>query len=141
MPTILIASLQPGEGRTAVTAGLGASLAEAGRSVRLLRIRSAAGADPAAEDDARTLASVPGCASPGTAVSQQDAQAQAAQANGDEVLLIEAPPGPPRELAARLSAKVALVSAQTDDLRLGDLASAAATLGDALLGVVLTRVP
>ena len=141
MPTILIASLQPGEGRSAVTAGLGACLAEAGRTVRLLRIRSAEGGAPVAEDDARTLAAVPGCASPGTAVNEQDAQARAARAKGDEVVLIEAPPGPPRELAARLSAKVVLVSAQTDDLRLGDVASAAATLGDALLGVVMTRVP
>src|SRR3990170_5636102 len=104
MPTILIASLQPGEGRTAMTAGLGACLAEAGRTVRLLRIRSAEGGDPAAEDDARTLAAVPGCASPGTAVSEQDAQAQAAKAKGDEVVLIEAAPGLPVELAARLSA-------------------------------------
>ena len=75
MPTILIASLQPGEGRTTAMAGLGASLANDGRTVRLLRIRSAAGPDRDAEDDARTLAAVPGCAAPPGAVSEQERQA------------------------------------------------------------------
>ena len=58
MSTLLIASLQPGEGRTTTTAALGARLAAEGRNVRLLRIRSPEGADAAAEDDARTLAAV-----------------------------------------------------------------------------------
>jgi BioD-like phosphotransacetylase family protein len=142
MPTILIASLQPGEGRTATTAGLGACLADEGRTVRLLRIRAAEGADSAAKDDARALAAVPGCASPRGAVSEQEAQVQASEAEAAGAFcLIEAQPGVPTELVAQLSGRVVLVSVQMNDLRVGDLVSAAETLGDALLGVVVTRQP
>jgi hypothetical protein len=135
MSTILIASLEPGEGRTAVAAGLGSLLAAEGRTVRLLRLRAAAGADAPAEDDARALAAVPGCDSPQAAVTEQDAQAQAK----DGVSVVEAPAGLPGDLASRLGARVVLVSARADDPRLGDLSSAAASLGDALLGAVVTR--
>jgi BioD-like phosphotransacetylase family protein len=135
MPPLLIASLQPGDGRTTATAGLGAALAEAGRPARLLRLRAAESADPAAEDDARALAAVAGCTSPGRAVTEQEALSEAAQA----LCLIEGPPGVPNDLAARLSARVVLLTAATDVLRLGDLSAAATTLGDALAGVIATR--
>lgn len=139
MSTLLIASLQPGEGRTTAVAGLGALLAEAGRSVRLLRLRAAEGADAAAEDDARALAAVPGCDSPGKAVTEREALAAAAAK--DAICLIEAPAGDASELASRLSARVVLVTTPPDDLAAGDLASAAAALQDALLGVVVLRQP
>ncbi len=142
MPTILIASLQPGEGRTTATAALGALLTVQGRAVRLLRVRVGEEADPAAEDDALALAAVPGCTSPRGAVSEQEAQAQAKEAQKEgELCLVEGPAGPAAELAARLSARVILMSAQADGLRLGDLAAAEAILGDALLGVLVTRQP
>jgi len=134
MPPLLIASLQPGEGRTTAAAGLGACLAGAGRSVRLLCVRAPDGADAAAEDDARALAAVPGCASPGRAVTEQEALSEALQ--GGAVCVIEAPAGMPDDLAARFSSRVVLVTSAIDDL------SAAATgLGDALLGVIVTRQP
>ena len=136
MSTILIASLEPGEGRTAVAAGLAASLAGAKRAVRVLRVRSGDYADAAAEDDARALAALPGCDAPGDAVSEQEAQAQVKDAG---VCVVEGPAGVPNDLAARLEARVVLVSARADDERLGDLASAASTLGEALLGVIVTR--
>jgi len=142
MPTILIASLQPAEGRTAAAAGLGACLAEQGHAVRLARIRAADGADAPAEDDARALAAVPGCASSGRAITDQEAQAQAKETQGaGALLLIEAQPGAPDGLAARLSARIVIVSSAPDDLRLGDLAAAAGGIGQSLLGVVLTRQP
>ncbi len=140
MSTLLVASLQPGEGRTTATAALGALLADEDRAVRLLRVRAGDEADPAAEDDARAFAAVPGCASPRGAVSEQEAQTQAKQAQlAGELCLIEAPPGPVLELATRLSARVLLVSEQADERRLADLASAAGTLGEALLGLLVTR--
>lgn len=139
MPTVLVASLQPGEGRTTAAAGIGALLAEGGRSVRLLRLRVGAGSDPAAEDDAQALAAVPGCDSPGHAVTEQDAFAQGAAT--DAFTITEAPPGVAAELAARLAARVVLVSAEAGDLRIGDLASAAGALKDVLLGVVILRQP
>jgi hypothetical protein len=142
MPTILVASLQPAEGRTTATAGLGACLAEQGRAVRLARTRAADGADAAAEDDARVLAAVPGCVSSGRAITHQDAQTQAKETEGAGALfLIEAQPGAPNGQAARLEARIVLVSSAPDDLRLGDVAGAATALGQALLGVILTRQP
>ncbi|MDP3703215.1 MAG: hypothetical protein Q8R78_02375, partial [Candidatus Omnitrophota bacterium] len=139
MSTTIVASLQPGDGRTTITAGLGACLADAGPAVRLLRVRAPEGADAPAEDDARALAAVPGCDSPGGAVTPQDAQAQARDA--DSVTLIEAPPGDASELAGSLAARILLVSSSADDLRLGDLASARARLGDAFAGVIFCRQP
>lgn len=137
MPPILIASLEPGEGRTAIMAGLGARLASGGRAVHLLRVRSGEGADPAAEDDARTLAAVEGCSAPANALSEQEAQAALAGASPPH--LIEVPAGVAKELADRLQAQVILVSVRTGDLRLGGLAAAQSELGDSLLGVIVTR--
>lgn len=142
MPAILIASLQPGEGRTTAAAALGALLAGDGRTVRLARLRAAEGADPAAEDDARVLAAVPGCAASSAAITEQEAQTQARDADAaGAVLLIEAPAGAPAELAGPLSARVVVVSDRADDLHIGDLASAAGTLSDALVGVIVMRQP
>lgn len=138
MSALLIASPAPGAGRTAVTAALGALLAEHGRRVRLLRLRSAADADPAAEDDARALAALPNCDAPRGAVSEQDALALSSEA---EVCLIEAPAGAPSALASRFSASVVLVTSQTNDQHLGELHTAAASLGNALTGVIVTRQP
>lgn len=137
MPPLLIASLQPGAGRTTATAGLGACLAEAGRPLLLLRVRAAEGPDAAAEDDARALAGVAGCTSPGSAVTEQEALTEASQAS----CLIEAPAGVANELAGRLSARVVLVTTADGDLTASDLSAAAQALGGALLGVVVTRQP
>jgi BioD-like phosphotransacetylase family protein len=140
MSTIVIASLESGEGRTTATAALGALLAESGKTVRLLRVRGDDEDAARAQDDAAVLASVPGCTAPPGAVSAQDAQASArdAEASG-AACLIEAPPGDAKELAGALGARVMLVSAKADDLRLSDLASTASGLGDVLLGVIVTR--
>lgn len=134
MSSILIASLESGEGRSAVAAGIAASLTDNPKA-RLLRIRSDAGADANAEDDARAFAAVPGCDAAKGAVTEQDALAQAA----DGLAVIEAPAGVPAELAGKLGARVVLVSSRGDDHRLGELAAAATALGSALLGVVVTR--
>jgi BioD-like phosphotransacetylase family protein len=140
MPTIVIASQQPVEGRTVVAAGLGGFLAESGRAVRLARIRAPEGADAPAEDDARTFVAVPGCASSGRAITEQEALALARDADGaGELLIIEMQPGATNDLAARLGARVILVAAPAGDLELGDVAAAAIGLGASLLGVVLTR--
>jgi BioD-like phosphotransacetylase family protein len=140
MSTIIIASLEPGEGRTATTAGIGACLAEEGRTVRLSRLGAAEGTDPAAEADAQVLSAVPGCTSTGAVIGEQEAQAGDADASG-AIHLVEAPAGLPKDLATRLSARVVLVTAQADDGRVAELAAAAGTLGEALLGVVVTRQP
>lgn len=134
MPTIIVASQHPQAGRTTITAGLGALLAEQGRSVRLARLPSSEGSG--AEDDARLLASVPGCTASATAVTEQDALVLARDAGEAGVALIEAPAGAANELAGRLSAGVVLVAGDA-----GDVLSAKSSLGDALAGVIATRVP
>ncbi len=140
MPTIIVASLQPREGRTVTTAGMGACLAEDGRAVHLLRLRTGDAADPAAEEDARILAAVPGCASPGSSVNEAEVQAQAAD-DAALTCLIEAPPGVPDQVAGRLSARVILVTGRVEERNVDDLAATAEALGDALIGVVVTRQP
>jgi hypothetical protein len=141
MPPIIIASLRPSEGRTAVAAGIGASFA-AERAVRLARIRSADGADASAEDDATALAAVPGCKSVGWAVTEQEALAQAKEAAASgELLIVEAPAGPVEALALRLDARVIFVSSAADDSALSDVAQAASSLGSGMAGVILTRQP
>jgi BioD-like phosphotransacetylase family protein len=69
-------------------------------------------------------------------VSEQDALSEA---RGAGRCFIEAPAGQPSELAQRLDAKVVLVTSSSEDLRLGDLASAAGGLGDRLAGVIAVR--
>jgi BioD-like phosphotransacetylase family protein len=140
MPTIVIASLEAGEGRTTVAAALGALLAEQGRTVRLIRFRSDEEDLAAAQDDARALASVPGCQAEGSAVSAQDAQAQSRDAGAaGAVCLVEAPAGDAKDLASALSARVVLVTSSAADLKLSDVAATAAALGDSMAGVIVLR--
>ena len=136
MPTIIVASQHPQAGRTTIIAGLGALLSDQGRSIRLARLRSSEGTDSGAEDDARLLASVPGCTASATAVTEQDALVLARDAGETGILLIEAPAGAANQLADRLSARVVLVAGDADDVL-----SAKSSLGDALTGVIATRVP
>jgi len=138
MPTIIIASQEARAGRTTVAAALGALLAEEGKSVRLARLRSGDGTDAAAnaaaEDDARVLASVPGCTAANAAISEQDALGLARDA-GTNVLLIETPAGVSPDLATKLSARVVLVTHDANDI-----AKAKSALGDALTGVIALPV-
>jgi len=138
MAALIFASLDPHEGRTTVAAALGGLIASSGGAATLLRVRAESGADPAAEDDAATFARVPGCSAPSGAVSAQDA---VAQARADGTVIVEALPGLDAGLAGRLPARAVIVSARFDGERLAALAGAANTLGDAFLGVILTRVP
>jgi BioD-like phosphotransacetylase family protein len=135
MSAILIASLESGEGRTTAAAAIGALLGANGPA-RLLRLRGDGEDARAVEDDAATLAQVPGCTAPRSSVSEQDALSEA---RGEGVAVIEAPPGVSTELADRLDAKVVLVTSSSDDLRLGDLAAAAGALGARLAGVIALR--
>jgi BioD-like phosphotransacetylase family protein len=133
MPPFIIVSDAPRQGRTAVAAGLAAYLARAGQSVQLGRLRAGEAADPEAEDDAHTLASVPGVSATGTALTLQEAISAAAAPSGG-VILLEAPAGLDLDLVGRLSARAILVT--TDPQGLG---VAGQTLDGALAGVVVTR--
>jgi BioD-like phosphotransacetylase family protein len=140
MPALVFASLDAGEGRTTVSAALGARIAAAGRSVRLARVRAGAGADVAAEDDARTLGRVPGCTAAASAVTEQDAL-DLARSAAEALVLLEAPPGDASSLAALLDGKVVLVTSRADELAAGEIAAAAGALGERVAGVVALRQP
>lgn len=117
---------------------LGARLAADGRAVTLLRVRTGEGADASAEDDAQALVNVPGCTTPGKALSEQDALSEA-QGAGDATVLVEAPAGNAKALAERLGGRVVLVAPDVSDDALGALGPAALELGDALAGVMAVR--
>ncbi len=138
MPTIIISSLEPRCGRTTVTAGLGARLVTEGRTVRLVRVRSADGADALGEDDAQVLAKVPGCSSSGKALTEQDVLSEI-QSAADATVLVEAPAGNSKALAERFSAKVVLVTPDTGGEALGTLSNVASELGGTLVGVIAVR--
>lgn len=139
MPVIVVASEDPQAGRTTVSSGLGALLAEKGAAVHLARLRSGEGdaaANASAEDDARQLASVPGCTASQAAVTEQDALVLARDSGQAGVLLVEVPPGNVSEVAGRLSARVVFVTSSSDRI-----AAARTSYGNALAGIVMTRVP
>jgi BioD-like phosphotransacetylase family protein len=132
MPALVIASLVPLSGKTAVAAGLAYRLQRAGRSVAAVRLAG----DGHAEADARLFAALPANAQAGA--EPVDAAA-AAEAKAD-VLLAEAPAGDPKETVSRLSAKVILVAPYADPIP-EDVVSLRASLGGACTGVIMTRAP
>jgi BioD-like phosphotransacetylase family protein len=141
MKNLVVTSAVSPAGKTTVSAGLGSLLAEAGHSLRLLRLRSEESQDAGAEDDARALAAVPGCSSPGRALPLAEAVAQAEEASaGDAMAIVETPSGD-GEIARRLRAGVMLCVAGAAETQLTQLRRLADTLGDALLGVMATAVP
>ena len=131
MPALVIASLQPLSGKTAVAAGLAYRLQQAGRSVAVLRLVG----DAHAEADARLFAALAFNAHKGA-----EPVAAAAPASEADVTLLEAPAGDPKETASSLSAKVIVVAAYADPLPDG-LAALRQSLGDAYAGAIITRVP
>lgn len=141
MKNLVVTSAVSSAGKTAVSAGLGWLLAEAGRPVRLLRLHAEESQDPRAEDDADTLAAVPGCSSPGRALAVTEAVAQAEGANAEGGLaIVEAPDADP-DTVRRLSARAVLCVADAWETQPTEHRRLADTLGDTLLGVVATAVP
>jgi len=138
---LIIASVASPAGKTALTAALGHLLAEAGRPVRLLRLRPEGGEDARSEDDARALAAVPGCTSPGRALLLRDVRAHAREAAAAGGVAIVEVPTLQEGLPKKLSAKVLLCSIGSPEKQMADLTKLAASLGEALLGVVATAVP
>ncbi|MCH8064231.1 MAG: hypothetical protein IIC90_00185 [Chloroflexi bacterium] len=134
MPTIIIASLQPGEGRTATAAGLAACLSQGPQ-------RPAA-AHPQRDRGGRAGRGRRAGAGAGTGLRFVRERRHGAGRTGGRWHRRSHYHRSARwaaELASKLSARVVLVAAQADEQRAGDLASEANTLGDALLGVIVTR--
>ena len=137
MSAILIASLEAREGRTTVKRRARRAARRRAESVRLLRLRGDDEEPAAVEDDAATLARVPGCT--GAERRRQRAGRARGSTKRAAACLIEAPPGRPAEAAERLDAKVVMVTSSVEDLRLSDVAAAATALGDRFAGALAVR--
>ncbi len=142
MITLLFLSPEPAAGKTGIIAALSLRLAYEGRRVLALRIGDPA--DPAAREDARTFAELPFArgrgGEPVTPAGATDAVEEGRRPV--EILFLEADAGPVAEEAAeRFDARIVLVARGNPAARMEPLTAAAAALGSALRGVVLTAVP
>ena len=152
MAILLVASQQPGAGKTAIAAGLATLIARAGAAASVCKPLSPAGcADPDAVYFAGNFRG-------GIAVtSAEDAAGLDAAANAvrsltgiSEHVLVEvanpvsgsgAASSLTRGLAERLSAKVVTVFGYDADLSAVSISSSVATLGDRLAGVIVNQTP
>jgi len=134
MPALLIASLAPLSGKTAVAVGLAQRLSQGGKRVALLRLKG----DEAANLDAALLASLPfNSERRQAAVPPREAAQDIKKA---DVALMETPAGDLNAEVRALDAR-AVVVARYGELAEGHLADFCRSLGDGLLGVVATTVP
>jgi BioD-like phosphotransacetylase family protein len=123
MSIVLVASSEPRVGRSLLAAAVAYRIGRAGKQVTLARLAG----DESAAPDAATFAALPFIVSAGAAITPGDV----ASLSGDVVL--EAPAGSVRELAASLGARVLVIGTP-------DAATVDAPEG-AVAGTVLTRVP
>jgi BioD-like phosphotransacetylase family protein len=131
MPAVLIAAPESLNGKTTIAAALGRRLSDGGASVALSRLAG----DANAAADARLLAGLAFNA------DRRAEPLEAAALSGDaDVSLVEAPAGDPQSALGALSARAVVVVAYADPLP-ADLPSFCNALGDACVGVAITRVP
>ena len=123
MTTILIASSEPRAGRSTVAAAIAYRIARSGKPVTLARLAG----DDSANADAAMFGALEYVNSPGKPVAVADVSSL----TGD--LVIEAPSGSAKALAAALNARVIAVG--------GSNAKALEVAPDALAGVIVTRAP
>ncbi|MDO8611423.1 MAG: DRTGG domain-containing protein [Dehalococcoidia bacterium] len=131
MPAVLIAAPESLSGKTTIAAALGRRLSDSGATVALSRLAG----DTNAAADARLLAGLAFNA------DRRPEPLQAPALSGDaDVSLVEAPAGDPRGALKSLSARAVVVVAYADPLPAG-VPSFCEALGDACVGVTITRVP
>ncbi|MFQ5878931.1 MAG: DRTGG domain-containing protein [Dehalococcoidia bacterium] len=143
MAVLLVTSLQPLAGKTALVAGLAQRLRWTGRTATPLRLHAADPHAEAPQADARLYSLLPFVREPVRASLDLRQAAEAVAAAGDaRVLLVEGDSGlPRREMVEALGARALLVARYQEGLAVPELRVAAAELGHALLGVVATAVP
>jgi len=131
MNALIVTSVQSGDGKSTIAAGLALHLLASGRRVHVLRVQ---GSDAAsAERDAALLATVPGpptAGSPGRALPLSEAGEAVKQAAVDGVAVVEAEPAEAREAASAWGAGVVVVQrAGATEAALRQAQDAAASLG------------
>lgn len=134
MTTLIVTSVQAGDGKSTIAAGLALHLLASGRVAYLLRVQASDAGS--AERDATLLAAVPGVHSPGRALPLSEAAAAVKEAAADSVAIVEAEPAEAREAASAWDAGIVVVQ------RAG-ATEEAATLGTAAAkaAVAVTAVP
>lgn len=122
MSTLIVASSEPGAGKSVIAAAIAYRMARAGRAVSLVRIAG----DDGASVDAETFAQLEGIVSPGKPLAADDLTSVTAVAD----VVAEAPAGAVGDLAGKLGARVIHV------------AGSASTPIDApeVVGTIVTRV-
>jgi len=141
---LLIASLQPHAGKSALAASLAVTLAYEGRRLLLLRLAGSDAESEAASADAAFFATLPFARGRGgAAVTAEQARAAAGeQRQAGALLLLEAHGDADlAELATELEAGVLLAVRSADEAVLSALGEASSALGGRLLGSVAVAVP
>jgi BioD-like phosphotransacetylase family protein len=123
MTTIIVASAQPGVGRSLIAAAIAYRHGREGKSVTLARIVG----DEGAAADAAVFAALEGVVTPGAPVQVTDIE----RLTGEVIL--EAPAGAVKALAAQLNAKVLAVATPAAD--------ATDAPPESMLGTILTSIP
>jgi BioD-like phosphotransacetylase family protein len=142
MPVLLVSSLRPLAGKTAVSVGIAQRLDQDGYRLGLARLATAK-PDEAAQADARCFASLSLSAEKKGQPLSLDELAGLVKENSssDAVFIVELPAGsPPGETVRALGGVVVLVE-RSADLSVGTVAGLQKELGEAFVGLALTAVP
>jgi BioD-like phosphotransacetylase family protein len=142
MPVLLIASLRPLVGKTAVSVAVARRLERDGHSVRLFRL-AAPEPDAAAQADASCFAALSLSAGKGIAPVSLDQVAGVVKGSRSpaDVFIVELPAGFPLAEVVRTLDGAALLVERSAHLTVGKVAALQQELGQAFAGLVLTTVP
>jgi hypothetical protein len=140
---LLVTSLAPRVGRSALAVAIARRLVGDKRKAQLLRLRDGSDDDATATADAQMFASLPELRWQERTASLDEAEALVRKSSRKKAtLIVEAPAGPGGEEALRrLGARAVLVSRGDPADGLEPLAAAARSLGELLVGVVATAAP
>jgi BioD-like phosphotransacetylase family protein len=142
MPVLLVSSLRPLVGKTAVSAGIAQRLGHDGYRLTLARLATAE-PDEGAQADARCFASLPLSAEKRSHPLSLEEVAELVKgtSSSDAVLVVELPVGFPQGEAARALGGVVVLIERSADLTAGKVAALQKEIGQAFAGLVLTAVP
>lgn len=142
MPVLLVASLRPLVGKTAVSVAIAQRFQQDGYRLALARL-AAAEPDEAAQADARCFAFLSLSAEKGDHPLSLDEVAELVKgsSSSDDVFIVEVPAGSPVGEAVRTLGGVVVLVERSADLTVDKVAALQKEVGQAFAGLVLTAVP
>lgn len=142
MPVLLVSSLRPLVGKTAVSVGIAQRLDQDGYRLGLARLATAE-PDEAAQADARCFASLSlSTEKKGHPLSLDEVtELVKRNSSSDAVFIVEAPAGFPLGEAIRALGGVVVLVERSAELHVDTVAAVQKELGEAFVGLVLTAVP